>query len=104
MVTWQFYFARRRVTDTRRWAFNRGVTTYEDLQQVLSSLGTTLPSTDEAMQLFLPAPSLVAQATEKLPPVPEPVTVPKQEKARGKDKSLHDKKNVENVKENKANR
>lgn len=53
MVTWEFYFARRRVTDFRNWAAQRGIKDYTTLAKELESIGTTVPSVTDA-KLFLP--------------------------------------------------
>lgn len=56
MITWQFYFDRRRVTDKRQWAVARGIVTYTDLSKILNALGTTIPDAEEAISTFLPLP------------------------------------------------
>lgn len=86
MVTWEFYFARRRVTDFRNWAAQRGIKDHATLVKELESIGTTVPSATDA-KMFLPvmpqttvnvehAPQIIKAVNhKKIPALKEHVTV-----------------------------
>lgn len=63
MVSWRFYLARRRVTDFRLWAAQRGITTVEQLISTLESIGTTVPSDTEIAEFIPVVSSIVSSNT-----------------------------------------
>jgi len=72
MVTWEFYFARKHVTNFRTWAASRGISDRADLVKELESIGTTIPSPADT-KLFLPIPPVQVSPVHHVA-VPKPVT------------------------------